>query len=101
MSRPEFALLVLASFVMTSFTPTSFVKERFGVPSRSSILRFLHLPISGAVVPKTITSTTKETRSVNEPALCVATGTGETAGASGGLTASVDGAAVVAGIGES
>jgi len=54
----------LASLVLASF-----VNERFGLPVRSSIFRFLHLPMSGANVPKTITSTTNEIKSVREPAL--------------------------------
>jgi hypothetical protein len=60
---------MLGSFELTSFELSSFEKERFGVPSSSSVLLFLHLPMSGAVVPKTITSTTNAIKSDSEPAL--------------------------------
>jgi hypothetical protein len=54
---------------LASFLLASFVKERFGVPVRSSIFRFLHLLRRGTSVPKTITSTTNEIKSDRDPAL--------------------------------
>jgi len=44
------------------------VKKRFGRPFRFSIFRFLPLPMSGAVVPSTIASTTNAISSGKGPA---------------------------------
>src|ERR1700730_584999 len=70
------------------------MKERFGVPVRSSNLRFLHLRRRGASVPKTITSTTNAINSDRDPALWVALGAG--AATAGALAVSEDGPAVAA-----
>jgi hypothetical protein len=72
------------------------VKDRFGVPVRSSIFRFLHLPKRGASVPKTTTSTTNEIKSVRDPVLRITVGIG--AAAAGVLSLSEDGLAVAAGV---
>jgi hypothetical protein len=48
------------------------VKERLGVPVRSSIFRFLHLPTRCAIVPKTITSTTNAIKSDRDPRVAAA-----------------------------
>jgi hypothetical protein len=42
------------------------VKERFGVPVRSSIFRFLHLTRRGASAAKTTTSTATKIKSHRE-----------------------------------
>jgi hypothetical protein len=63
-------VLVGARFTpATSVVLASFVKERFRLPVRSGIFRFLHLPMSEVIVPRTITSMTNEIKSVSEPAL--------------------------------
>ena len=64
LSGSGFSRSELASIVFTSL-----LKDRLGLPLRSSIFRFLHRPMSGAMVPRTITSTTNVIRSVKEPVL--------------------------------
>lgn len=72
---------------------TSLVKERFGVPVRSSIFRFLHLPSSGIIVPRTTTRTTKAIKIDKEPVLWV---TGGVTAAASGVPAGAEGVPAVA-----
>jgi hypothetical protein len=65
---------------------SSFVKERFGVPVRSSSFRLLHLPKTGTSVPKTITSTATKIKRDNDQPPCFTAGV--VAAAAGGLTVS-------------
>lgn len=45
------------------------MRERFGVPVRSSIFRFLHLNRKGAIVAKAIISTASKIMSDRDPPL--------------------------------
>jgi hypothetical protein len=95
LSKSELAFIVLASLV----------KERFGVPDRSSIFRFLHLPTRGANVPKTTINTTNRIKSDRDPALRVTVGAvgavGAVEAASGVAVGSEDGLAAAAAVVES
>lgn len=48
---------------------SSFVRERFGVPVRSNIFRFLHLPKTGTSVPTTTASTATKIKRNKDPLL--------------------------------
>jgi hypothetical protein len=72
------------------------VKERFGVPVRSKLFRFLHLLREGASMPRRITTTANPIKSDKDPRLAGAVGVVGTA--AGVLSVSEDVLAVAAGL---
>ena len=72
------------------------VKERFGAPVCSRLLRFLHLLRKGTSVPMTITSAPNAIKSHKDPRRAV--GVGVVATAAGVLAVSEDALAVAAGV---
>jgi hypothetical protein len=85
-----------ASSLLALSELASRVKERFGVPVRSKLFRFLHLLREGASMPRTITSTANPIKSDRDPRLAGAVGVVGTA--AGVLSVSEDVLAVAAGV---